>query len=141
MICPPRNVPSGGRITRSLMLWCERIVATAVSEDGLHGEIAARFHAEIREFRACAADLGDIFDRPLPMMYLTVVLKTVYVYFVFTVMFATLSDRLFDCCLVIAFSAYQLFGLLIIALPWRVPLESRRMICPQLTGLISCWRK
>jgi len=121
MICPPRSVPSGGRIVRSLMLWCERIVATAVSEDGLPGEIAARFHAEIRDFRGCAADVGDIFDRPLPMMYLTVVLKTVYVYFVFTVMFATLSDRLFDCCLVIAFSAYQLFGLLIIARAMESP--------------------
>lgn len=121
IVCPPKCVPSGMRIMRFMMLWCEQTVAKAVSEDALHGELAAKFHTELREFRGASADMGDIFDRPLPMMYLTVVLKTVYVYFIFTVLFATLSDKLFDCCLVIVFSAYQLFGLLIIARAMESP--------------------
>jgi len=99
-------------LNRLMIGWCEQMLAELTTKHALPANIACAFHAELRDMRGMAADINDLYEKPLPTTYLRLLLRAAYAYFLFSVLFVLSSENVAGYVLSIIFSAYQIFGLL-----------------------------
>lgn len=103
---------SGLRLNRLMIVWCEQVMAERVISEQITPVIGAAFHNELRELRGLAAEINDLYEKPLPNTYLKLLLRAAYAYFLFSVLFVLSSENSVGFAISIIFSAYQIFGLL-----------------------------
>jgi hypothetical protein len=112
---------SGLRLNRVMTALALSVVRGAMQNEDLHPQTAAVLQENILQLRGYSADMSDICDRPMPVTYLSVLMKCVYFYFLFTAISASVANNLIECYIPIIFSAYQLFGLMHLARSMESP--------------------